>query len=69
VDRKTAHRSRRLEEATLRRRMRDLAGERRRFGYAIPDTSILGKRLARELDALVARCGRPQLIVSAAAPS
>lgn len=31
---------------------------------AIPDTSISGKRVARELDAIVARRGRPKLIVS-----
>jgi len=31
---------------------------------AIPDTSISGKRVARELTALVARHGRPKLIVS-----
>ena len=31
---------------------------------AIPDTSISGKRVARELDALVARRGAPKMIVS-----
>jgi putative transposase len=31
---------------------------------AIPDTSISGKRVARELSALVARRGKPELIVS-----
>ena len=31
---------------------------------AIPDTSISGKRVVRELEALVARRGRPKLIVS-----
>lgn len=31
---------------------------------AIPDTSISGKRVARELTTLVARHGRPKLIVS-----
>lgn len=31
---------------------------------AIPDTSISGRRVARELDAIIARCGKPGLIVS-----
>lgn len=31
---------------------------------AIPDTSISGKRVARELTALIERCGKPRLIVS-----
>jgi putative transposase len=31
---------------------------------AIPDTSISGKRMARELDEIIRRRGKPQLIVS-----
>lgn len=31
---------------------------------AIPDTSISGKRVARELTALIERRGKPQMIVS-----
>ena len=31
---------------------------------AIPDTSISGRRVARELKALIERCGRPGMIVS-----
>lgn len=31
---------------------------------AIPDTSISGRRVARELDAIIARRGKPELIVS-----
>jgi transposase InsO family protein len=31
---------------------------------AVPDTSILGKRVARELSTLIQRCGRPGMIVS-----
>lgn len=31
---------------------------------AIPDTSISGRRVARELDAVIARRGKPELIVS-----
>jgi putative transposase len=31
---------------------------------AIFDTSISGRRVARELDAIIARCGKPGLIVS-----
>jgi putative transposase len=31
---------------------------------AIPDTSISGKRVARELDEIIRRCGKPGLIVS-----
>jgi putative transposase len=31
---------------------------------AIADTSLSGRRMARELDAIIARCGKPGLIVS-----
>ena len=31
---------------------------------AIPDTSISGKRVARELTAIIERCGKPRMIVS-----
>ena len=31
---------------------------------AIPDTSISGKRVARELTAIIERCGKPDMIVS-----
>lgn len=31
---------------------------------AIPDTSLSGRRVARELDAIIARRGKPALIVS-----
>jgi transposase InsO family protein len=122
ADRKTIrYRSRRPPDTALRARLRELANERRRFGYrrlfillrravgtrapilvearpnvrwsldfvhdqfadgrrfrvlnivddvtrecltAIPDTSISGVRVARELTVLIARRGRPEMIVS-----
>ena len=65
------YRSRRPPETELRGRLHDLANERRRFGYvtheclgSIPDTSISGHRVARELTAIIERRGKPGMIVS-----
>jgi len=68
ADRKMVrYRSCRPPETGLRERLNALATERRvtreRLA-AIPDTSISGRRVARELSVLVAQRGRPGMIVS-----
>lgn len=57
ADRKMVrYRSRRPPDTALRERLRSLA--------AIADTSISGRRVARDLTALIQRRGRPGMIVS-----
>jgi transposase InsO family protein len=71
-----SYRSRRPPDTTLRARLRELANERRRFGYrrlfillrraGEPSwiTSISGRRVARELTTIVEHRGKPGSIVS-----
>ena len=47
-------------DEALRKRLRELANERRRFGYR----SLSGGRMTRELDDLIRRRGQPDTIVS-----
>ncbi|MCC6718914.1 MAG: transposase family protein [Acetobacteraceae bacterium] len=56
----------RCDDADVRARLRALSGERRRFGYRRLHVMLHreGKQVARELDALIARRGRPLTVVS-----
>jgi transposase InsO family protein len=69
------YRATRPDDGDLRERLKALAQERRRFGYRrlhvllrreglVADTSLSGRRVARELDILIAQRGRPDTIVS-----
>ena len=71
------YRIRRPDDAEARARLRELASVRRRFRIQavvddftrecltlVPDTSLPGLRVARELDALIAARGRPAMCVS-----